>query len=84
MADGDVTLKIDPTLAERLRQVADAAGETFESFALSVLEAAADDDWADEQARYEEYRRTGEYIDLATFVREMREGLETRLAAKRG
>jgi hypothetical protein len=84
MADGDVTLKITPALAERLHKVAQAAGESLESFALSVLEEAADDNWAEELRRYEEYRTTGEFIDADTFVRDLREGLEVRLAAKGG
>ena len=47
MADGGLTLKIDDDLAERLKAAAEAAGESIDSYARHVLEAAADPetDW---------------------------------------
>jgi plasmid stability protein len=37
MADGDLILKIDPELAERLRARAEAAGQSVEAYARDVL-----------------------------------------------
>lgn len=41
MADGEITLKIDEALAERLRARAAAAGRSVEDFALRLLEEDA-------------------------------------------
>lgn len=53
MADGEVTLKIDGELAEKLRHAAETAGESFETFALQALEAASVPDDMDELAELE-------------------------------
>jgi hypothetical protein len=45
--------------------------------------AAADHDWVEDYARVAEYERTGESIDVDTWVREFREKLEQRLREKR-
>ena len=47
MADGGLTLTIDETLAQRLREAADSAGQSVEAYARQALEAFADDtaDW---------------------------------------
>lgn len=42
MADDDHTLKIDATLAERLRARAEAAGQSVEDYALDVLRRDVD------------------------------------------
>jgi plasmid stability protein len=41
MADGEITLKIDAELAERLRIRAEAVGRSVEDFALRLLEEDA-------------------------------------------
>lgn len=70
MADGELILKVDEGLAQRLRQAADAAGEPVETFALEVLEAAAERDWSAARASFEEYQRTGESIGLEEAIAE--------------
>ena len=46
MADGDVTLRIDEALADRLRLAAEAAGQSLEAYARQALEAFSNaDDW---------------------------------------
>jgi len=48
MADGVLIITIDEALAGRLKLAADEAGETVESYARRVLDAAADGvDWAE-------------------------------------
>ncbi|KRA66375.1 hypothetical protein ASD79_03620 [Caulobacter sp. Root655] len=41
MADGEITLKIDEALAERLKARAEAVGQSVEDFALRLLEEDA-------------------------------------------
>jgi len=47
MADGGMTLSIDEALTQKLRDAAQSAGESLESYARQALEAFADDavDW---------------------------------------
>ncbi len=44
MADGGMTLTIDETLAQRLRDAAQSAGESVETYARQALEAFAEGD----------------------------------------
>lgn len=41
MADGDITLTIDASLAERLKPRAEAAGQSVEEFAIHLLKEDA-------------------------------------------
>ena len=43
MSDGDLILKIEPELAERLRARAKAAGQTVEDYALGILRRAVEE-----------------------------------------
>ena len=43
MADGEITLKIDEALAQRLKGRADAAGQSVEDYASSALAILAKD-----------------------------------------
>jgi len=45
MADGDLTLKIDQALAERLKAAADAAGESLDDYVRHALEVFGAGDW---------------------------------------
>ena len=82
MADGELILKVDEGLAQRLRQAADAAGEPVELYARHALEAFAERDWSASRASFEEYQRTGESIGLeealAEFERIAIEGPDRR------
>ena len=70
MADGELILKVEEGLAQRLRQAADAAGEPVESFARQALEAVAERDWSASIAAIEEYERTGESVGLEEAIKE--------------
>ena len=83
MADGGLTLEIDDALAERLRAIAEASGESVEDFAMQALRAAADDeDWAEDYARVAEYEATGRFIPAEQAMAEFRAAVEARLAKK--
>jgi len=82
MADGGLTINVDEALAERLRVVAEAAGESVQNFALQALRAAADEDWAEDYARVAAYETTGKSISAAEFITELRAAIETRFTRK--
>ncbi len=82
MADDGLKIEVDEALAQRLRLVAEAAGESVQDFALQALRAAADEDWAEDYARVAEYEATGKSIPAAEFVAEFRAALEARFAKK--
>jgi hypothetical protein len=83
MTDDGFKLEVDGALAERLKLAAAAAGESVQHYALQALRSAADDDWAEERARFAKYERTGEYIDAEIWVQEFRGKLRQRLREKR-
>jgi hypothetical protein len=83
MADDGFTVKIDGELAERVKAAADAAGRPVGEYAADLIASGLDDDWAEDHARFAEYQRTGEYVDVETALREFREEVDARLAAKR-
>jgi antitoxin component of RelBE/YafQ-DinJ toxin-antitoxin module len=82
MADGGMNIEIDERLAEQIRAVADAMGMTAEEYATSMLRAAVDADWAEDERRWEEYLRTGESYDAETVMAEFLETV-ARGVAKR-
>ena len=59
MADGEITLKIDGERAERLRARAEAAGQSVEDYAYTVLEGGFVErpGFSDNPAHWEEVRR---------------------------
>jgi plasmid stability protein len=53
MADGELTLKIDAALAERLRARAEAVGQTVEEYALAILRRAVEEPgFEDDETRW--------------------------------
>ncbi len=82
MADGGLKIDVDDVLAERLRVVAEAAGESVQDFALQALRAAADEDWAEDYARVAKYEATGQAIPAAEFIADFRAAVEKRFARK--
>ena len=81
MADG-FTLEIDADLAERLKAAAEAAGESVEVFARSIIQHGLEDDWAEDFRRLAEYEATGEWVSIDEAFGEARAELEKRLAAR--
>lgn len=83
MADGELILKVDENLAQRLRQAADAAGEPVELYARHALEAYAGRDWSASKASYGEYLRTGEYVGVEEAMDAFERKIEERLASRK-
>ena len=80
MADG-FTLEIDADMAERLKAAAEAAGESVEVFARSIIRhRLEDEDWAEDFRRLAEYDATGEFVSAEDALEEARLALEARLA----
>jgi len=61
-------IELDETTAARLEAAAAREQKTPETFAIDALTRAIDDleAWAEDEAAYAEYERTGEAIPLAT------------------
>lgn len=85
MADG-YEIHLDGERAERLAKAAEEAGVPVEDYALRLLDAglgdASDDGWAEADAAFDEYERTGEYVDAEAALAEFQAELERRLAAR--
>ncbi|CAN5232784.1 hypothetical protein BH11PSE2_BH11PSE2_19880 [soil metagenome] len=73
MADGSLKLVLDDVLVEKIERAATAAGVTPEAYAIAVLDHAVSDGWAETDAAFAEYDRTGESIPaeeaLAEFLK---------------
>lgn len=77
MADG-FDIHLNGQQAERLRAKASDAGMDAGDYARSLLAAALDGDWAEDQRRFAEYDRTGEAISLDKFMGELRAAVARR------
>lgn len=67
MADG-FDIHLTEEQARRLKAVAEAAGLDPAAYALNVLQQAMEDDWAEDERRFAEYERTGDFISLKDFL----------------
>lgn len=76
MADG-VDIHLSADLAKRLEAVAGRSGLSVEQLALQVLDQVADDDWAEDFRRLEEYERTGVSIPKDKWMAGLRETVAT-------
>lgn len=61
MADGEVTVKLDPETTRRLVVVAQAAGQTVPDYVRGLItdRLQGDDDWDGDVAAFETFRRDG-------------------------
>lgn len=80
MADGGLTLHLNEPLSSRLETAAASAGQKIEDYAQALIQdvldaEAPDEDWAEDEARWAEFERTGESYPLEDVLREFREGL---------
>jgi len=82
MPDGGLKLEIGEALAERLRLAAQASGESLEDFARHALEAAADEDWAEDYARVAEFEASGRFVPADRAMADLRAAVEARFAKK--
>ena len=59
MADGELILNLDEETAQRLKDAADAAGQSVRDYAQGLIAGALDDDWAEDVRIAEDCDRTG-------------------------
>lgn len=82
MADGGLKLELPADLSERLEAAAETAGKPVRDYATSLISDALDDDWAEDEARFAEYERTGESVSAEEALMRMRDSLVKRFKAK--
>ena len=85
MADGELTLRIEPELAERMRAAADLAGQPVEQWALTALAAGItqdDEGWAEDEAAFEEYDRSGVGHEIEPAFDKLRKNVLARIAKR--
>jgi hypothetical protein len=83
MADGGLKFELDEALSARVRAAADAVGRPVEDFATNLIAYGLDDDWAESYARFAEYERTGESVDVEVALAAFHERLAERFRSKR-
>lgn len=79
MAD-DLRLDIDRDLAGRLRVAAAAAGRPVGDYAQDLIRDALEPDWAEDDARFAEYERTGVSVPANDALAGFRQSLKRRFA----
>jgi hypothetical protein len=82
MADGGLTIELNEGLAQRVKDAAEALGQSADQFANELIAKSLDDGWAEARASLAEYDRTGEYVDADVALADFRKELERRLAAR--
>lgn len=82
MADGGLNLELGAELSGRLEAAANSAGRPIGDYAISLIQGALDDDWAEDDARFAEYERTGESFSAEDALLRMRKSLVERFRAK--
>ena len=82
MADGGLKIELDEDLAQRVKDAAEAVGQSADQFANELIAKSLDDGWAEARASLAEYDRTGEYVDADVALADFRKELERRLAAR--
>lgn len=74
MADG-FDIHLNEEQARRLKAAAEAAGVDPTAYALELIALGTQEDWAEDERRFAEYERTGEFISLEEFLRPFEEFL---------
>jgi hypothetical protein len=82
MGDGGLIVELDETLSRRLEAAAASAGRSPVDYALSLIAEGLDEDWAEDDARFAEYERTGESVDAEEALLRMRASLVERFSTK--
>ena len=74
MADG-FDIHLNEELARRLKAAAEAAGVDPAVYAHQLLDVAVEDDFAEDDRRWAEYKRTGETVSLDEAIRSFDEAI---------
>lgn len=78
-----LTLHIEADLADRLKMTADFVGRPVDDYARDLIRDGLDEGWAEEQARWAEFERTGESIPAEPALLEFRNSVKARFAARK-
>ena len=80
MADGELTVKVDPETAQRLEALADAAGQCVGDYVRDlIVDSLPDKDWAADLAALEEYDHTGVSYSVEESMAHFRRELHKRV-----
>ncbi len=87
MAEGGLQIELGVALSERLKEAAGKAGQPAHAYVEAILAdsldaEAPDDDWAEQEARWAEYERSGETIPAEVGLAGFQESLARRFAAR--
>ena len=82
MADGGLKLELDEALSDRLKAAAAALGRSVDDYAAELIADGLDQDWAESYARFEDYERTGEFLDAGPALADFRRKVADRARAK--
>jgi hypothetical protein len=80
MADG-FDIHLDEDQARRLKAAAEAAGVDPTAFALDLLNLGTRSDWTEDERRYAEYERTGEFVSPEAWLDGLREMIDDKFKA---
>jgi hypothetical protein len=83
MADGGLKLELGADLSDRLRVAAETAGRPVADYAAELIEGALDDDWAEDDARFAEYQRTGISVPAEEALSRFREAVARRFTSRK-
>jgi len=78
MNGGRLIVELDSTLSERVAAAAEAAGKPVLDYAVSLITDSLHDGWAEDDARFAEYERTGVSASAEEALIRMRESLRAR------
>jgi hypothetical protein len=79
MADGGVMIELDAALGARLREAAEAAGQSADEYAAALIAQGLDDGWNETRESLAHYDRTGEYVEAGQALTAFRAALTQRL-----
>ena len=83
MADGELTVKLNEAMRLRLHERAVATGLSVEQYAADLIsDHFSYPGCAEDNRRYDEYVRTGEYVTLERAMEVFEADLETKLAER--
>ena len=78
MADGELKIELGTDLSERLKAAAETVGKPVHDYAAELIAEGLDDDWAEDDARFAEFERTGVSIPAEEALMRFREAVITR------
>jgi predicted transcriptional regulator len=78
MADDGFKIELDAALGERLREAAEAVGQTASDYASALIAEALGSDWEAAKTSLAHYDQTGEFVDAGEALASLRARLVAR------